>query len=304
MHGSAARKYGLPNLKGMLLIGVQGCGKSMTAKSVGRLWRLPTLRLDVGAVFTSLVGASENRMRRAIQYMEAMAPCVVWLDEIEKSMAGTGSSDRSDAGTAARVFSTMLTWMSDRTAAVYLVATANNPQTLPAEMIRAGRFDERFFIDLPTIAERREIFFNHIRRFGRDPNMFNMDTLSADDASEHFSGAEIENAIIEAMTNAFSQGGREFITDDIVAACQSTFPLAETMAEQVNACRGWAKDRCRPASERLSVSDRLKRREKAAKRLEEGEKKEETGAMAGVDIGPQTPLTDDTPAPNSPNLSD
>lgn len=306
LHSTAARDYGIPNLKGILLIGVQGCGKSMTAKSVGKLWRLPTLRLDVGAIFTSLVGASENRMRRAISYMEAMAPCVVWLDEIEKSMAGTGSSDRSDAGTAARVFSTMLTWMSDRTAAVYLVATANNPQTLPAEMIRAGRFDERFSIDLPTIPERIEIYSAHIRRFGRDPQMFDLARIAADDASEHFSGAEIEKVIVEAMTNAFSDGGREFTTDDILKVCNTMFPLAETMAEQVQAVRGWAKDRCRPASERLAVNDRLKRRQEAAKKLEEtADKGDATGAMAGVDIGPQSPLGDLTPpAPTSPDLGD
>ena len=162
LFGESAREFGLPHLTGTLLIGVQGCGKSMSAKAVGKLWRLPTLRLDMGSIFTGLVGGSENRMRRAIQLMEAMAPCVVWLDEIDKSAAGTGSSDRSDAGTTSRVFSTMLTWMSDKTCPVYVVATANNPQGLPAEMIRDGRFDERFFVDLPTIPERVEIFRAHI----------------------------------------------------------------------------------------------------------------------------------------------
>lgn len=279
----AARAYGLPHLKGLLLIGVQGCGKSMTAKAVGRLWRLPTLRLDMGSIFTGLVGGSENRIRRAIQYMEAIAPCVVWLDEIEKAMAGTGSSDRSDAGTAARVFSTMLTWLSDKTSPVYVIATANNPQTLPAEMIRDGRFDDRFFIDLPTEPERAEIFRSHLTKVGRDPGNFDLPMLSGDDVSANFSGAEIEACIIAAMTDGFFDGV-EFETRHVLAACQDKFPLAVTMAEQVQGVRGWARDRCRPASEQLAVMDRQRRRQTAAKKLVSGDADADSEPKEELDV--------------------
>jgi len=298
----AAREYGLPHLKGVLLIGVQGCGKSMSAKAVGKLWRLPTIRLDMGSIFTGLVGGSENRLRRAIQLMEAMAPCVVWLDEIEKGMAGTGSSDRSDAGTAARVFSTMLTWMAEKTTPVYVVATANSPHTLPAEMIRDGRFDDRFFIDLPTIPERGQIFQSHLRRLGRDPSLFDISLLSSDDISANFSGAEIEACIVAAMTDAFFDDV-EVNTEYIANSCRTKFPLAETMAEQVQAVRGWARDRCRPASEQLAVTDRLRRRQTAAKKLVSGGDPDEaqpTDPGLDVDLGPGKPKR----ATEGPDLGD
>lgn len=286
----AAREYGLPHLKGVLLIGVQGCGKSMSAKAVGRLWRLPTLRLDMGSIFTGLVGGSENRIRRAIQYMEAMAPCVVWLDEIEKAMAGTGSSDRSDAGTTARVFASLLTWFSDKTSSVYVVATANNPMSLPAEMIRDGRFDDRFFIDLPTEVERVEIFQSHLRKVGRDPALFDVPTLASDDISQNFSGAEIEACIVSGMTDGFFEGV-EFGTQHVLAACQAKFPLAITMAEQVQGVRQWARDRCRPASEQLAVMDRQRRRQTAAKKLVSGDQdaQQPQTPELDVDLGPGKP---------------
>lgn len=300
----AARTYGLPHLKGILLIGVQGCGKSMSAKAVGKLWRLPTLRLDMGSIFTGLVGGSENRIRRAIQYMEAMAPCVVWLDEIEKAMAGTGSSDRSDAGTTARVFASMLTWLSEKTSPVYVVATANNPMTLPAEMIRDGRFDDRFFIDLPTVPERGEIFRSHLRKLGRDPALFDIDLLSGDDLSANFSGAEIEACLVAAMTDAFFDDV-EVSTEHIINSCRTKFPIAETMAEQVQAVRGWARDRCRPASEQLAVTDRLRRRQTAAKKLVSGPDQDDAPPPPveelDVDLGPGKPKR---PKGEGPDLGD
>src|ERR1051326_9216026 len=212
--GQKARDFGLPAPKGILLLGVQGCGKSLCCKAVASAWRLPLLRLDVGKIFGGIVGQSEDNMRRAIRTAESIAPTILWLDELEKGFAGTQSSGISDGGTTARVFASFITWLQEKTASVFVVATANRIEDLPPELLRKGRFDEIFFVDLPGEAERREIFEIHIRKRKRDPEKFDLNTLAA--ASVGYSGAEIEQAIVSALYDAFDQG-RDITTDDILA---------------------------------------------------------------------------------------
>ncbi len=218
-----AQRFGLPSPRGILLLGVQGCGKSLTAKAVAQLWRLPLLRLDVGRIFAGLVGSSEENMRQAIRMAETVSPCVLWLDEIEKGLAGVQSSGMADAGVTARVFATLNTWMQEKTKPVFLVATANDITQLPPELLRKGRFDEIFFVDLPTEEERREIFAIHLRKRKRDPDQFALDRLAV--ASKGFSGAEVEQAVISGMYFAFEQD-REVTTEDILTAVKQTVPLS------------------------------------------------------------------------------
>lgn len=240
-----AREFGLPAPKGILLLGVQGCGKSLCAKAVASAWRLPLLRLDVGKVFGGIVGQSEENMRRAIRMAESIAPTILWLDELEKGFAGTQSSAYSDGGTTARVFASFITWLQEKTAPVFVVATANRIEDLPPELMRKGRFDEIFFVDLPSRTERREIFAIHLRKRKRDPGAFDLDTLA--DHSAGFSGAEIEQAIISALYDAFD-AGRDIATPDLVANLQASVPLSRTMREQIDAQRQWARQRARNAS--------------------------------------------------------
>src|SRR6266700_2978050 len=196
-----ARAFGLPAPKGILMLGVQGCGKSLCAKAVSCLWQLPLLRFDMGRMFGSLVGSSEDNVRRAIAVAESVAPTILWVDEIDKAFAGAQGSGLSDGGTTARVFGTFLTWLSEKTAPVFVVATANEISQLPAELLRKGRLDEIFFVDLPSDEERKEIFAIHLAKRGRDPRQFDLDTLVA--CSENFSGAEIEEGINSALYDAF-----------------------------------------------------------------------------------------------------
>jgi ATP-dependent 26S proteasome regulatory subunit len=247
-----ARKYGLPEPRGILLLGVQGCGKSLTAKAIASLWRLPLLRLDVGKVFAGIVGSSEENMRKAITTAESVAPCVLWLDELEKGFAGTQSSGMSDGGTTSRVFSTFLTWLSDKTSPCFVVATSNDVTQLPPEMMRKGRFDEIFFVDLPAIPERREIFSIHLKKRQRDPEKFDLDALAA--TSVGFSGAEIEQTVIEALFNAFHDGHREVGTDDILKSVRATVPLSVTMSESIDQLREWAETRARATSSQPAES--------------------------------------------------
>ncbi|MFQ5808650.1 MAG: AAA family ATPase [Armatimonadota bacterium] len=240
-----ARDYGLPQPKGILLLGVQGCGKSLTAKAVASLYRLPLLRLDVGRVFSGIIGSSEERMRRAIQIADSIAPSVLWIDEIDKGLSGTHSSTFSDAGTASRVFATFVTWLQEKESAVFVVATANDVTNLPPELLRKGRFDEIFCVDLPSAQEREEIFRIHLQKRKRDPEDFDADQLAA--ACPGFSGAEIEQAIISAMYDAFAQE-REIETGDIVKAIRETVPLSVTMQEEIQWLRQWSETRTRPAS--------------------------------------------------------
>lgn len=240
-----AKQFGLPQPKGILLIGVQGCGKSLTAKAISTLWKLPLLRFDVGKVFSGIVGSSEENMRKAIRIAESVAPVILWIDEIEKSLSGVQSSTFSDAGTSARVFSTFLTWLQEKQKPVFIIATANNISLLPPELLRKGRFDEIFFVDLPTVKERREIFSIHIQKRGRDPKNFDLENLARN--SEGFSGAEIEQVVISSLFDAFIEN-RDITTEDILRNIKESIPLSQTMREEIQALRDWAKTRARPAS--------------------------------------------------------
>jgi AAA+ superfamily predicted ATPase len=241
-----ARKFGLPAPKGVLMVGVQGCGKSLCAKAVSRLWGMPLLRFDVGRMFSSLVGSSEENIRRALAVAESIAPVVLWVDEIDKAFAGIEGSAGTDGGTTARVMSTFLTWMSEKRKPVFVLATANSIARLPPELLRKGRFDEIFFVDLPTAVERRRIFEIHLAKRRRDPKNFQLDGLV--EGSEGFSGAEIEQAVISALYDAFYVGG-ELETDHVLKSLQETVPLSRTMSENISTLRGWATGRARFASE-------------------------------------------------------
>jgi ATP-dependent 26S proteasome regulatory subunit len=240
-----ARDYGLPAPKGILMLGVQGCGKSLCAKAVSSLWQLPLLRFDMGRMFNSLVGSSEENVRKAVAVAESVAPAILWVDEIDKAFAGSQGSGSSDGGTTARVFGTFLTWLSEKTAPVFVVATANDISHLPPELLRKGRLDEIFFVDLPAQSEREQIFGIHIARRKRVPENFDLALLAEN--SKDFSGAEIEEAITSAMYDAF-YAGRELETEDVLKAIHETVPLARTMDEQINHLRSWAGGRARDAS--------------------------------------------------------
>jgi hypothetical protein len=250
-----ARQFGLPAPRGVLLLGVQGCGKSLCAKAVSNQWQLPLLRFDMGKMFGSLVGSSEENIRRAISVAESVAPAILWVDEIDKAFAGSQSSGTADGGTSARVFGSFLTWLSEKTAPVFVVATANDISHLPAELLRKGRLDEIFFVDLPTCDERREIFGIHLTRCGREPALFPLDLLAQ--ASKDFSGAEIEEAINSALYDAFHDLGT-LTPDHLLQALRQTVPLARTMDEQIGRLRSWAEGRARNASvARLGTEDNL-----------------------------------------------
>jgi ATP-dependent 26S proteasome regulatory subunit len=240
-----AREFGLPAPKGILMLGVQGCGKSLCAKSVSNLWQLPLLRFDMGRMFGSLVGSSEENVRRAISVAESVAPAILWVDEIDKAFAGSQGSGSTDGGTTARVFGTFLTWLSEKSAPVFVVATANDISQLPPELLRKGRLDEIFFVDLPAPDERKEIFKIHITKRKRDPSKFDLDALM--NASAEFSGAEIEEAVNSALYDAF-YSKTELATENIQTSLSQTVPLARTMDEQINRLRSWAQGRARNAS--------------------------------------------------------
>ena len=240
-----AREFGLPPPKGVFLLGVQGCGKSLCAKAVSSFWRMPLLRLDVGRMFGSLVGSSEENMRRALQIAESIAPVVLWIDELDKAMSGSRSSGATDSGTTARVFGTFLTWLSEKTSPVFVIATANDISQLPPELLRKGRFDDIFFVDLPNAEERREIFKIHLTRRKRDPAGFKLDELAA--AAEGFSGAEIEESIVSGLYEAFSMG-TEVSTQHILNALRESVPLSRTMEGDLGRLRNWALGRARLAS--------------------------------------------------------
>ncbi len=237
-----AQRYGLPLPRGVLLVGPQGTGKSLTAKAIAHGWGMPLLRLDVGRLFAGLVGASEARTRDMIQRAEAMAPCVLWIDEIDKGFGGDG---RSDGGTSQRVLASLLTWMAEKASAVFVVATANGVENLPGELLRKGRFDEIFLLDLPDAAERRAILDLQLRR-RRPAHAIPLEVVV--DRSEGFSGAELEQTVVEAMHLAFSEG-REFGEADLIVAAAQLVPLARTAKEQLEALKQWASGgRARPAS--------------------------------------------------------
>ena len=243
-----ARDYGLPVPKGMLVLGVPGTGKSLTAKATAAAFGLPLLKLDAGRIFGSLVGQSEANLRTAIQTAEAVAPCVLWIDELEKAFGGAGSSGGStDGGTSSRVFGTMLNWLQDKTAPVFVVATANDASSLPPELLRKGRWDECWFVDLPDTRERAAIWEIVVAKYGRDPSVIETDALAR--ASDRHTGAEIEAAYVEALHRAFGED-REPTELDLGEVLATSVPLATTMSEPIERLRQWANGRARGASGR------------------------------------------------------
>lgn len=237
-----ARAFGLPAPRGVLLLGVPGCGKSLTARAIGASWQLPLLRFDVGAVFGKYVGESEANLRRALRAAEAVSPCVLWIDELEKAFSPTRSDD---GGTSLRILGGFLSWLQEKKAPVFVVGTANNIDMLPPELLRKGRLDEIFFVDLPQRHERADIFAIHLKRRGRDASRFDIPALV--EKSEGYSGAEIEQAIIAALYDAF-EDDRDVTTADIAHNLEAMVPLSRTMEEEVAQLRGWAASRARPAS--------------------------------------------------------
>jgi SpoVK/Ycf46/Vps4 family AAA+-type ATPase len=225
----------------VLLLGVQGCGKSVAARAAAGIYGVPLLRLDFGAIHNKYIGESERNLRETLETASVMAPCVLWIDEIEKGLA-TGDGD---SGTSRRLLGAFLTWLAERKSRVFVVATANDIASLPPELIRKGRFDEIFFVDLPNTAERREIFTVHLKKRKRNPALFDLNVLA--EASEGFTGAEIEQAVVSALYTAFSKGME--VTSPIIAAeLSATKPLSVTRAEDVTALREWARDRAVMAS--------------------------------------------------------
>ena len=243
--GVQASNYGLPTPRGLLLIGIQGTGKSLTAKAIANEWQLPLLKLDVGKLFGGIVGESESRLRQMINIAETISPCLLWIDEIDKAFSTTES--KGDSGTSNRVMATFTSWLSEKTRPVFVIATANNIDLLPLEIIRKGRFDEIFFLDLPKLEEREEIFKIHLREF-RPKTWASFNCLKLAQFSESFSGAEIRQSIIEGMYHAFYEE-REFTTDDIYLALNNLIPLANLESEQMLRLQNWASSgRIRSAS--------------------------------------------------------
>ena len=238
-----AKDYGLTSPKGVMLLGVPGCGKSLIAKTIANEWNLPLLKFDLGKVFGGIVGESESNIRKALSLAETIAPSILWIDEIEKGLSGLNGG--GDSGTSARVFGNLLTWMQDKQSEVFVIATANNIEQLPPELLRKGRFDEIFFVDLPSKEEREEIFKIHIKNRNRDYNDFNLDELTTE--SIGFSGAEIEEAINEGLYLSYSDDD-ELTNKHLIKALKATYPLSKTMATTIESLRKWAKVRARFAS--------------------------------------------------------
>lgn len=232
-----AKKFGIDPPRGVLLLGIQGCGKSLMAKAVAREWELPLLRLDTGSLYSKFIGETETNVREAIRLAESMAPVVLWIDEIEKALTPVGSGSDADGGVSARLLGTFLSWMQEKKAPVFVVATANNIHMLPPELLRKGRFDEIFFMDLPVAEERADIFRLHLQRRKRDPSVFDLASLAH--ASEGFSGAEIEQSVVSALYSAFS-ARREVCTDSILQELRNTRPLSLVMKEHIDRMRQWA----------------------------------------------------------------
>lgn len=231
-----AIKYGLPYPKGLLLVGVQGTGKSLAAKTIAHEWELPLLRLDFGRLFASLVGQSEQRVRKMTEIAEALSPCILWVDEIDKAFAG--AQGNGDSGTTSRVLATFISWLSEKTSAVFVVATANNIDNIPPEIIRKGRFDEIFFLGLPTREEREAIFNVHLKKF-RPKTYGNFQVELLSQLASQFSGAEIEQVIIDAMRIGFNES-REFNDQDLLFTTQNLIPLARTKSKELEVLKAWS----------------------------------------------------------------
>jgi ATP-dependent 26S proteasome regulatory subunit len=236
-----AREFGLEAPKGVIILGVQGCGKSLCARAVAGEWKLPLVKFDTAAVYDKFIGETEKRIQKVFTVAEGLAPCVLWIDELEKVFAGSGPDSASaDAGVSARLLASFLSWMQDRKAPVFVAATCNNVTVLPPELIRKGRFDELFFVDLPNTAERKQIFAIQLTERKRNRADYDLDKIA--EAAQGFSGAEIESAVQGAMYAAFSRK-QELSSEDLLTALSSTVPLSITRAEQIAELRDWAKDR-------------------------------------------------------------
>ncbi|MEG4801462.1 AAA family ATPase [Microcoleus sp. ARI1-B5] len=258
-----ARRYGIPNPKGVLLVGIQGTGKSLSAKTIACEWRLPLLRLDSGRLFGGIVGESESRVRQMIQLAEAIAPCVLWIDEIDKAFGNIISGGDGDSGTSRRVFGSLITWMQEKTSPVFIVATANNVRILPAELLRKGRFDEIFFLNLPSESERQDIFKVHLQRL-RPTRLRDFDLAILAKSSENFSGAEIEQVVIDGLYRAFGTfvngQRRDLTTEDVLRSIEDTVPLAAIARSQIEDLKRWAAAAgARTASNDTRLIDELKR---------------------------------------------
>ena len=256
--GASAKTYGLPAPKGLLIVGIPGTGKSLTAKATAGAFGLPLLRLDMGRVFGGIVGQSEANLRAVIQTAEAIAPCVLWIDEIEKGLSGSKSSGSSDGGTSSRVFGSFLSWMQEKEKPVFVVATANDVSQLPPEFLRKGRFDEMFFVDLPDVGERAQIWEIVVKRHGRNPKDF--DTTALAKASGELTGAEIDAVFVDALYDAFLDDAREPTDLDLANAMTRMVPLARLMDGQIAALKHWAKGRARTAAADQSAPKRHTRR--------------------------------------------
>lgn len=252
-----AKKYCIPAPKGVLVTGIPGCGKSLTAKAMSSIWQLPLLRLDLGKIFSGIVGSSEENMRKAIATVEAVAPSILWIDEIEKGLNGVSQSN--DSGVSSRIFATFLTWMQEKTAPVFIIATANNISKLPPELLRKGRFDEIFFVDLPTLKERKEIFKVHLSKRLKDKDV--CANIQPNDSkiieklakmTEGFIGSEIEQVVISALCDAFFDN-RALEFSDFEKAIANTVPLSQTQKEEILAIRQWANVRAVCASSKESI---------------------------------------------------
>jgi SpoVK/Ycf46/Vps4 family AAA+-type ATPase len=240
-----AAAFGLPTPRGILLMGIPGTGKSLTAKATASVLGKPLLRLDAGRLFAGIVGESEANLRRAIAMAEAVAPCVLMIDELDKGMSGSRSSGSTDGGTTARVFGSFLSWLQEKESPVFVVATANDISQLPPELLRKGRLDEIFFLDLPGESERADIWRIHIARRKRDPELFDLTALVRQ--TDGFTGSEIEQAFVDALYAAYD-AGREVRQDDVAEALRRSVPLSVTMAEDIRALRQWASKRARSAA--------------------------------------------------------
>jgi ATP-dependent 26S proteasome regulatory subunit len=248
-----ARQFGLDPPKGVIILGVQGCGKSLCARAVAGEWKLPLVKFDTAAVYDKFIGETEKRIQRVFRVAEGLAPCVLWIDELEKVFAGSGPDSASaDAGVSSRLLAAFLSWMQERKPAVFVAATCNNITVLPPELIRKGRFDELFFVDLPSAAERRQVFSIQLKKHKRNPAGYDLDRVAT--AAEGFSGAEIESSVQTALYAAFARE-QELSTEDLLTAVSSTVPLSITRAEEVEKLRAWARDRAVWASSQETRSE-------------------------------------------------
>jgi SpoVK/Ycf46/Vps4 family AAA+-type ATPase len=248
-----ARAFGLDPAKGIIILGVQGCGKSLCARAVAGEWKLPLVKFDTAAIYDKYIGETEKRIQKVFQVAEGLAPCVLWIDELEKVFAGSSpDSAAADAGVSSRLLAAFLSWMQDRRASVFVAATCNNVTVLPPELIRKGRFDELFFVDLPNLSERKQIFALQLAKRKRSAAEFDLESVAK--AANGYSGAEIESAVQTALYAAYSQQ-QQLSTRHLLEALRSTVPLSTTRAEEIEALRNWAHARSVPASAGESAAE-------------------------------------------------